>query len=135
METSYRDDRQIVERLGRCRQLRREQTDAERRLWQSLRGRQLSGVKFRRQHEFGPYVLDFYCPERNLAVEADGGQHLEAAAAAADPARTRYLEARGVRVLRFTDTQVLMETEAVLEVIRQVVEEPSPQPSPKGRGS
>ena len=62
----------------RARRLRRERTDAERTLWQRLRGKQLGGLKFRRQHVVGPWILDFYCPECRLAVELDGGQHNEA---------------------------------------------------------
>ncbi len=100
-----------------ARQLRRHQTDAERVLWQRLRDRQLGGRKFRRQYEFGEFILDFYCPSAKLAIEVDGGQHYSEIVAARDLERTRCLEANGMRVLRFTNTEVLGQTEAVLEAI------------------
>ena len=107
---------------GLSRQLRRESTDAERILWRHLRDRQLAGAKFRRQHQFGPYILDFYCAEHHLAVEADGGQHYSDAGETRDAERTRYLAARGVRVLRFTNIEILQETDAVLDCIRRSLE-------------
>ena len=67
------------EYLAFVRQLRREQTDAEKLLWYCLRNRQLFGLKFRRQYPVGPYILDFYCHEYKLCVELDGGQHYESA--------------------------------------------------------
>ena len=111
--------------LSFSRGLRRHSTDAERLLWHSLRGSQL-GAKFRRQHEFGPYILDFFCVERGLAVELDGSQHSEVDAESRDEARTNFLQSRGLRVLRFTDREVLLELPGVLEVIRQAIERPSP---------
>ena len=112
------------DRVQRRRQLRRESTDAELLLWRLLRGRQL-GAKFRRQHHVGPYVLDLYCPEQRVAVEADGAQHLTAEGLVRDELRTRYLEGKGIRVLRFTNLQILMEKESVLEAIVQAVAEGS----------
>ena len=102
---------------ARARRLRREQTDAERTLWRMLRGRRLGGLKFRRQHVVGPWILDFYCPECRLAVELDGGQHNEAENRRRDEARTAFLEDRGVAVLRYSNLEALRETEAVLEDI------------------
>ena len=99
----------------RARQLRRDQTDAERRLWRDLRRHQL-GVQFRRQHPLGPYIVDFCCIERMLVVELDGGQHEDQRAR--DEARTRWLAEHGFRVLRFSDREALMETEAVLTEIQ-----------------
>ena len=110
-----------VTQLHRRRQLRREMTDAEARLWQLLRGRQLAGERFRRQHQIGPYVVDFYCASRKITIEADGGQHLSAEGLARDTQRTRYLEERGVTVLRFSDREILLETEGVLEAIARAV--------------
>jgi len=63
----------------------------------------VGGVKFRRQHEYGPFILDFYCHERKLVIEVDGGQHAAPKNAAEDAARTLYLESHGLRVLRFTN--------------------------------
>src|SRR5580700_1991184 len=99
----------------RARRLRREETDAERRLWMHLRGHQL-GVQFRRQHPIGPYIVDFCCVERMLIVELDGGQHEDQRAR--DEARTRWLAGRGFRMLRFSDHEALMETEVVLTEIQ-----------------
>ncbi len=93
--------------------LRRQPTDAERVLWQRLRGQQL-GVKFRRQHPFLNYVLDFACLEPKLAIEVDGGQHAQSER---DARRDRDLEAAGFRVLRFWNNEVLTQVDAVLERI------------------
>jgi very-short-patch-repair endonuclease len=114
----------------RCRDLRQASTDAEAVLWRHVRGRQLAGAKFRRQHQFGPYILDFYCAERNFAVEVDGGQHYSPEGESKDAARTRYLEARGVRVVRFSNLDVLRETTAVVEEILRLVSERPAEPSP-----
>jgi very-short-patch-repair endonuclease len=107
--------------LERARALRRSSTDAESRLWRLLRDRSL-GVKFRRQFPFGRYILDFYCLEYRLVVEVDGGQHFEPAGMAADAERTRILEASGLKVLRFTNREVLLETDDVAEAIREAVQ-------------
>ena len=82
-----------------ARKLRRDATEAEKRLWARLRGRQVAGVRFRRQVPIGPYIVDFVCFANRLVVEVDGGQH--AWEADGDAARTRWLGGRGFRVLRF----------------------------------
>ena len=102
-----------------ARLLRHEATDAEARLWCHLRNRGLDGHKFRRQHLFPPYVLDFYCAELALVVELDGGQHLDEAGIRSDAARSRRLAASGLRVLRFSNVDVLANTEGVLDSIRK----------------
>jgi len=86
-----------------------------------LRNRRLEGFKFRRQHELGSYILDFFCAEANLAIEADGGQHYSEQGEARDAERTDWLTSRGVRVLRFTNIEVFLETEVVLEKIRETL--------------
>lgn len=109
----------------RARELRTTQTDAEQRLWRSLRNRQLEGYKFRRQRPIGPYIADFICLDAKLIVEVDGGQHAEQIGY--DAARTAFFEEQGYRVLRFWNTEVLTETEAVLESIRlALLDSPSP---------
>jgi very-short-patch-repair endonuclease len=99
-----------------CRQLRRDSTDAERALWRRLRARRI-GAKFRRQHALGPFIADFYCAAARLVVELDGGQHFEARRELDDARRTRWLHERGIRVLRFTNTEALREPDAVVDAI------------------
>jgi very-short-patch-repair endonuclease len=107
--------------VANARDLRRRQTEAERRLWARLRGRKLGGFKFRRQRPVGPFVADFVCHEAALVVELDGGQHAERAAD--DEARSRYLAQRGYRVLRFWNHEALADTEAVLRAIEFAIAE------------
>ena len=83
-------------------------------LWYHLRDRRLAGFKFRRQHCLGPFILDFFCPEAFLAVEVDGGQHFESSAKGYDERRSEFLRTYGVRVLRFSNDQVIRERSAVL---------------------
>ena len=111
-----------------ARHLRRNMTDVERHLWHRLRERQIKGFKFRRQHPFREYVLDFVCLEAKVVIELDGSQHF--AAQSSDAARTSKLEAAGFQVLRFWNNEVLSNIEGVLEVIwRALPEEISPPPS------
>ena len=92
-----------------ARRLRRTRTDVEMRLWQKLRNRQL-GADFRRQHPACSFVLDFYCPSLRLAIELDGGQHAEAEHQAKDQQRDRWLEERGVVVMRFWNSDITDES-------------------------
>ena len=108
------------------RRLRKNMTDAERRLWWSLQRKQLGGLKFRRQHPFGDYIIDFVCLKAKLAVEVDGGQHSENEA---DAARTEFLERAGFRILRFWNNDVLRDTEAVVETILDALRGSTPPPS------
>ena len=101
--------------------MRREPTDAERRLWAALRGRRIAPVKFRRQRAIGPFIVDFVCLELRLVIELDGGQH--ATARGYDATRTRYLESCGYRVHRFWNTDALANIEGVLTEIVAVLEE------------
>lgn len=94
-------------------------TDAEALLWMLLRNRHIAGAKFRRQHPVGRYILDFYCGEKKLGIELDSGQHDEAVEY--DRQRDDWLGEQGIQVLRFWNNQMLMETEAVMEVIYQAV--------------
>ena len=100
-----------------ARRLRRDMTDAEHKLWFNLRRKQLDGVPCYRQKPIGPYVVDFYLPEIRLVIEVDGSQHLVDAGMEADARRTAYLESLGLKVIRFDNRQVLLETHTVLEVI------------------
>lgn len=103
--------------LTRRRALRHAATDAESVLWAQLRGRRLAGFKFRRQHPCGPFILDFFCPARRLAVELDGGQPNEPSAQRHDSRRARFIAARGIAVLRFSNAQIFRQREAVLLAI------------------
>ena len=116
----------------RARGLRRTQTDAEHKLWQQLRGRQVGAAKFRRQHPIGPYFADFCSVEDRLVVELDGGQHAETRET--DEKRTAFLEAHGFHVLRFWDHEVLKEMQSVLERIAEALQSPHPNPLTKGEG-
>ncbi len=121
-----------------ARQQRRKPTRAEETLWNALRGRRLAGLKFRRQHPYGQFVLDAFCVEHQLEVEVDGGVHTDPRQAAYDAARTEFLEARGVRVLRFSNADV---EKHLGEVLRRILEAagrphpPAPSPEPKSVGS
>jgi len=112
-------------------QLRNDSTEAERLLWRYLRGRQF-GVKFRRQHPFGGYVLDFASLEAKLVIELDGGQHAETTSH--DAERDRQLTLAGFHILRFWNNQVFQETEAVIERIMAAIAETHPHPCPPLEG-
>ena len=113
-----------------ARRMRREPTDAEKKLWSLLRGRQVGGFRFRRQFPIGGYVLDFFCLEANLAIEADGGQHMDLAGRQRDEIRSANLLDRGVQVLRFSDIDILKTPDAVADEILLVLEARSTQPPP-----
>nr|WP_314384676.1 endonuclease domain-containing protein [uncultured Cardiobacterium sp.] len=94
-----------------AKSLRRAMTEAEQRLWYHLRNRRLNGYKFKRQYPIGNYIADFICLEKNLIIEADGGQHNDNPR---DDARTAWLQAQGYTVLRYWNHDILQQTEAVL---------------------
>jgi very-short-patch-repair endonuclease len=106
------------QKRDRARALRRDMTDAERVLWRCLRMRQLDGHRFRRQVPVGPYIADFACLAASLLVEVDGGQHAEASA---DVARDAFLRARGFRLLRFWNHELLADPDAACEAILQAL--------------
>src|ERR1041385_1765336 len=119
--------------VATARRLRRDQTDAERKLWFRLRDRRLAGLKFRRQMPIDRYVADFCCESARLIVELDGGQHVDRTAADAE----RTLEAHGYLVLRFWNNDVLQNIDGVLQTIVDTAstEPPHPNPLPAGRGN
>jgi very-short-patch-repair endonuclease len=100
-----------------ARELRLAQTAAEAKLWSMLRNKQLRGFKFRRQHQFGGYIADFYCHEAQLVVECDGSIHDGNEQWHHDQQRDAYMTANGIRVLRFTNEEILRQTGKVLEII------------------
>ena len=92
--------------------LRKNQTEAENRLWQVLRAHRLNDFHFRRQHAIGPYIVDFCSPKHKIIIEIDGGQHLKQQAY--DAERTVFLEAKGYRVLRFWNNEVMENLDGVV---------------------
>ena len=110
----------------RPRQLRQTQTKAEQKLWQKLRNRQLDNAKFRRQHPIKPYVVDFFCQEAKLIVEIDGGHHAEQINQ--DQERTKFLESKGYKILRFWNNEVLNNIEGVLQTISENLKNQFPSP-------
>jgi len=102
--------------IPNARILRRNQTDAEEKLWHALRMKQIEGGKFRRQHPIGSYIVDFCATRQKLIIEVDGSQHLEQQEK--EQARTDFLEHAGYRILRFWNNEVLDDIEAVLETIQ-----------------
>ena len=116
-----------------ARKLRQQSTDTERLLWKHLRAHRMAGYKFKRQVVIEPYIVDFACLEARLIVEADGGQHLEQVED--DLKRSRFLESLGYKVMRFWNHEILGDINTVLEQVHgYLIEAPSPQPSPEGRG-
>jgi len=105
------------------RSLRTNMTDAEQALWHCIRRKQIQGVQFYRQKPLFEFVVDFYCPVAKLVIELDGSQHLVEEHQAKDQERDSALARLGLRVLRFDNRQVLLETDAVLEVIDEIVKD------------
>jgi very-short-patch-repair endonuclease len=109
----------------RARRLRKSFTDAELRLWQLLRNRNLKQFKFRRQHPMGSYIADFVCLEQCIVIEVDGSQHAQQTEY--DSARSAYFQTKGFRILRFWDNDVLVRAEGVLQAIYNALDAaPSP---------
>ena len=117
----------------RARQLRRDQTDVEGKLWFRLRARQLSGAKFRRQYPIGAFIADFCCYERGSVIELDGGHHAEHVDA--DQSRTDFFVSQGYRVLRFWNNEVMENIDGVLEQIAHTLTLPLSQRARVGKES
>jgi very-short-patch-repair endonuclease len=118
--------------IDRCRELRKNATDAEKLLWQLIRIRQIQNAKFRRQYPIAGFILDFFCFESHLAIELDGSGHLEDEQTRYDRERTEILNDLGIRVIRFWNNEVLYNTEVVLQVVADELS--NANPSPPGRG-
>ncbi len=104
--------------IRRARDLRRASTPPEQLLWLALRNGQIGGLKFRRQHPIGPYVVDFYCHNAELVVEVDGMSHDDKAAQ--DAAKTKHIESQGLRILRVTNEDVMHDLDAVTREIARL---------------
>ena len=107
-----------------ARSLRKNLTDAERKLWYALRSGQLDGYRFRRQHPMGPFVVDFICLEKKLIVELDGDRHGKAVHKSRDEKRDEWLKSRGYYVLRFWNNDVYSNLDGVLLDIAEYLRVP-----------
>ena len=118
------------------RRLRSDMTGPEIRMWSKLRARQLQGLKFRRQHGIGAYIVDFYCPEQSLVIEIDADSHADAAQIVKDKQREKYLQSLGLRVIRYINNDIVKNLDGVLEDLaeRLSLESTSPHPSLRRRG-
>jgi very-short-patch-repair endonuclease len=130
-QTRYNEGDQSV---TRSRQLRRDFTPAEHKLWALLRGASLDGFKFRRQQRLGIYFGDFVCQSARLVIEVDGGTHEGAEAQAKDERRTAFLEHEGYRVVRFTNADVMKNSDGVAAAIRSVLASNTPSPAHVAHG-
>ena len=113
-----------------ARTLRKRDTWAERLVWGWLRNRRFSSYKFRRQHPFGPHILDFFCLEAHLDIELDGFRHGYPTQQRLDAVRDAWLEARGIKVLRFWNSHLRQEKQAIRDSIWRVLQERAPHPLP-----
>jgi very-short-patch-repair endonuclease len=107
----------------KARALRKSPTIAEDKLWQFVRGRKMLGKKFRRQHPFEEFILDFYCHECKLVIEIDGDYHLSKEQTVYDANRTAFLNEQGLSVLRFTNRQVMAEIDTVIRKVKEVIKQ------------
>lgn len=103
----------------KARKLRKNMTEQERKLWQFLRKKSIDGLKFRRQYPIGNYIVDFICNEKKLIIEIDGGQHNEDKNIAYDKERTKFIENKGYRVIRFWNCDIDNNIEGVYHAILQ----------------
>ncbi len=115
-------DRSIYQDIiERARYMRQNPTPAEKILWKRLRGKQVGGFHFRRQHPIGRFIVDFYCSAARLVIEIDGSIHDTTEQKEYDAAREAHLEEIGLRVLRFSNAEVMNATDAVVEAIAEFV--------------
>ncbi len=116
-----------------AKQMRREMTEPETRIWFKLRAKRFADIKFRKQKVVGKYIVDFSSNEPKLAIEIDGDTH--AGHEEYDAIRTRFLEERGYRVIRFSNKDIMENLEDVLETLAAVIEQMKPPLLPPLRGS
>jgi very-short-patch-repair endonuclease len=126
---------QVSKKLrARARLLRRDSTDAEQLIWKALRAHRLNNASFRRQTPIGPFVADFVCHAANLIVELDGGQHFEKEQIKRDARRSAFLAAKGYRILRFSNDDVMTNRQGVLETIAAALAATPSLTLPRRRG-
>jgi very-short-patch-repair endonuclease len=116
-----------IETNGRRKELRNRMTPSEKKLWGYLRGSQFKGLKFRRQHSIGDYIVDFYCPELRLVIEIDGDSHFVAGARKYDERRENFIKSFKISCLRFTNQDVTKNIEGVLLKLEKFIGD-HPQP-------
>ncbi len=109
------------ENFAKAKDLRKNTTEAEKALWEKLKQKQLGGYKFRRQHPIHKFIVDFYCHKLKLVVEVDGGYHNEPEQRGKDKKRTELLESQGVKVIRFSNDDVLKRISDVIEKIKKEI--------------
>lgn len=128
--------RSMTEIFNRGRQtvrrkiLRNNVSEPERRLWYKLKGGQLNGHKFRRQCGIGPYIADFYSSQDRYVIEIDGDSHFDSHGLAYDKERDAYMEALGIRVMRFTNRDIMDNMDGVLQKLGECLSPPEPPPTP-----
>ena len=113
-----------------ARRLRKRDTWAEKLMWSWLRDRRFSAYKFRRQHPYGPYILDFFCLEALVDIELDGSQHGHPVSREKDAERDTWLETRGLKVLRFWNSRLRREKQPTRDAIWRTLQERAPHPLP-----
>ena len=114
----------------RARQLRQQETWAEKLIWRWLRARRFSGYKFRRQHPLGDYYLDFFCEEAELNIELDGSQHGFPDQRQHDLEREKFLQSRGIKTLRFWNSQLRRNARGIRDLIFNELQTRAPHPLP-----
>jgi formimidoylglutamate deiminase len=137
MSRAWSRDKVSESLLSNARKLRKDATVAEEVLWECLRNRKLNGLKFRRQQPMEGFVLDFYCDQHKLGIEVDGSIHSLKEVQQYDEQRTKFLEEFGIKMIRFSNSEIVNKTDEVLGRIKEAVENlkhPSPLPLSPGRG-
>ena len=107
--------------FSNAKKLRENQTQAEEKLWLAVKNNQIEGYKFRRQHPLSIYIADFYCHALKLVIEIDGGYHLDEEQRLLDEKRTSDIEFQGLKVIRFTNDEVLLQLPEVLDTIKAFI--------------
>ena len=121
--------------IEKSRQLRKNMTNQEKKLWSIIRNRQFFGLRFRRQFPIGNYIVDFICREKKIIIEIDGGQHNEPQNTDYDISRTKFLYSSGYKVVRFWNNEINDNIDGVYEKLKEVFEITPPQPSPSVEGA
>jgi len=116
--------------IERARQLRKKQTWAEKLLWNWLRNRRFNTYKFRRGHPVGPYFLDFFCEEAELNIELDGSHHGFPDQQEHDAERTKFLQSRGIKTMRFWNSRLRRDARSIRDTIFNELQTRAPHPLP-----